>query len=159
MGTNNGVTRSSDGTYTEVLEAKGNANFYIKCDADFQGYIDDVSVRKVKDIGPSGATNGELEGDFYPILNGGQMELNDTTAYTRNGDGKAQSLKIYDTALAGIATQTGFNMTKGSHYRFRGSFYNNSSEYLHTELSVAKKGIEQIKRGYFSRGVGADQTD
>tara|TARA_Y100000593_G_C4321778_1_gene344204 strand:+ start:7368 stop:7853 length:486 start_codon:yes stop_codon:yes gene_type:complete len=161
MGDNAGVKRSSDGVYTEVLEARGNAHFYVYGDKDFTGYIDDISVRKVKDGGPSGATKGELEGDFYPVLNGGQMDLDDTSAYTRTGTGRSQSMKVYDTALAGIATQTGFTMTKGSHYNFKGSFYNNSSEYLHTEVSVARKGIEKIKRGYFSRGVdqGGTQTD
>ena len=50
-------------------------------------------------------------------------------------------------------------MTKGSYYRFQGSLYNASAEPLHTEVSIARKNIEMISRGTFSRGVGSNQSD
>ena len=154
MGTNAGIKRYVDGTYAEVLEAKGNNNFYIYADEKFKGYIDDVSVRIVTVV--SGATKGEIEGDFYPILESGSMDLDDTAAIIRTSPGKSQSLKIYDTSIAGIATQSNITMNKGAHYRLRGSFYNESAEPLHAELSVTKKGIEKIKNGFFARSVETD---
>ena len=98
-GNANGTWRSSTGTFTEYLKSTNNAFIYFKADSNFNGSIDNVSVKKLNGATATMSTN---------------MASGDIVQYTPNS---------YILSDLGITPDLAVSMTRKLVSDYSGSFY------------------------------------
>ena len=98
-GNANGTWRSSTGTFTEYLKSTNNASIYFKADSNFNGSIDNVSVKKLNGATATMSTN---------------MASGDIVQYTPNS---------YILSDLGITPDLAVSMTRKLVSDYSGSFY------------------------------------
>ena len=69
-GNTTGAWRSSTGTFTEHLKSSNGANFFLQTDADFNGSIDNVSVKEVQNVGTIIGARIQADGGTELVTNG-----------------------------------------------------------------------------------------